>query len=105
MAIESGFQGRLREKIKALLPDCIVMKTDATNHQGIPDLCIMCRGRCAFIECKGSRTAAHRPNQDTWVDWLSSQGFFAAFAYPENANEILMDLQRYFGKDDYGASC
>lgn len=105
MAIESGFQGRLREKIKTLLPDCIVMKTDAINHQGIPDLCIMCRGKCAFIECKGSKTAHHQPNQDAWVEWLNNQGFFAAFAYPENVNEVLIDLQWYFGKDSHATSC
>lgn len=104
MAIESRFQSNLKAKIKDEIPDALIIKTPSNAYQGIPDLCIMANGKCAFVECKGSETAKHQPNQDVWIEWLNAEGFYATFAYPRNAKNVVESLRQYFGKGE-DATC
>ena len=93
--LESQFQSKLIKKLKKILPGCLVMKTDPTYIQGLPDLLILFNDRWAVLECKKSGTASHRPNQDYYVDRMNEMSF-ARFIYPENEEEILHDLQQAF---------
>ena len=54
---------------------CIVMKLDANYIQGIPDLLILFKDKWAVLECKKFSKAAHRPNQDYYVDILNKMSF------------------------------
>ena len=94
---EPEFQAGLIQEITELMPGCIVLKNDPTYLQGIPDLSISYGERVAWLECKESKNARHRPNQDYYVDLINSQGGFARFIYPENKAEVLNELQRSFG--------
>lgn len=93
--LESQFQSKLIKKLKKIFPGCLVMKTDPTYIQGLPDLLILFNDRWAVLECKKSGTANHRPNQDYYVDRMNEMSF-ARFIYPENEEEILHDLQQAF---------
>lgn len=93
--LESQFQSKLIKKLKKIFPGCLVMKTDPTYIQGLPDLLILFNDRWAVLECKKSGTASHRPNQDYYVDRMDEMSF-ARFIYPENEEEILHDLQQAF---------
>ena len=93
--LESQFQSKLIKKLKKIFPGCLVMKTDPTYVQGLPDLLILFNDRWAVLECKKSGTASHRPNQDYYVDRMNEMSF-ARFIYPENEEEILHDLQQAF---------
>lgn len=93
--LESQFQSKLIKKLKKIFPGCLVMKTDPTYIQGLPDLLILFNDRWAVLECKKSGTASHRPNQDYYVDRMNEMSF-ARFIYPENEEEILHDLQQTF---------
>lgn len=93
--LESQFQSKLIKKLKKIFPGCLVMKTDSTYIQGLPDLLILFNDRWAVLECKKSGTASHRPNQDYYVDRMNEMSF-ARFIYPENEEEILHDLQQAF---------
>ncbi|PWE87100.1 hypothetical protein LG34_06075 [Eubacterium ramulus] len=93
--LESQFQSKLIKKLKKIFPGCLVMKTDPTYIQGLPDLLILFNDRWAVLECKKSGTASHRPNQDYYVDRMNEMSF-ARFIYPENEEEILHDLQQAF---------
>lgn len=93
--LESQFQSKLIKKLKKIFPGCLVMKTDPTYIQGLPDLLILFNDRWAVLECKKSGTAIHRPNQDYYVDRMNEMSF-ARFIYPENEEEILHDLQQAF---------
>ena len=93
--LESQFQSKLIKKLKKICPGCLVMKTDPTYIQGLPDLLILFNDRWAVLECKKSGTASHRPNQDYYVDRMNEMSF-ARFIYPENEEEILHDLQQAF---------
>jgi hypothetical protein len=49
----------------------------------------------AMLEFKRSADAAKQPNQDYFVEDMNQKGY-AAFVYPENAEEKLNDLERLF---------
>lgn len=91
MAKESAFQAKLIKDIKKLLPDCIVLKSDAGYIQGFPDLIVLNHDKWGALECKTSGTASHRPNQDWYVDKLNGMSF-AAFVFPENKERIINEL-------------
>lgn len=92
--LESGFQDKLRDELKDRFPGCIVIKQDA--FQGIPDLLVLNKDKWAMLENKKSAKAKHQPNQDYWVGKFDEMSF-ARFIYPENKDEVLRDLQTYFG--------
>jgi hypothetical protein len=91
--LESGFQDRLRNEIKDMLPGCMIFKMD--QLQGIPDLLILHGNKWASLECKRSANASRRPNQEYYVDKMNSMSF-SRFVYPENKDEVLYDLDIYF---------
>ena len=93
--LESQFQSKLIKRLKKMFPGCLVMKTDPTYIQGLPDLLILFNDRWAVLECKKSGTAKHRPNQDYYVDRMNEMSF-ARFRYPENEEEVIYDLQQTF---------
>lgn len=94
--LENTFQARLIKRLKTVFPDCIVLKNDPTYIQGIPDLTILYNNKWATLECKESKRARHRPNQDYYVDIMNGMSF-SAFVYPENQEEIINKLIEYFG--------
>lgn len=92
---ESKFQTSFIKKIKAMYPEAIVMKNDPNYIQGIPDILVLHQNRWAAFECKQSRTAKHRPNQDHYVERMNAMAY-SAFVYPENEEDVLLGLQRSF---------
>lgn len=81
------------KELKAIFPGCVVQKQDADSIQGIPDLLILYNDRWAMLECKRSKDAKHRPNQDYYVDKFDEMSF-CRFIYPENKAEVLDALQQ-----------
>lgn len=90
---ERDFQSGLIKEIKALLPGCYVLKNDPNYIQGFPDLLILYGRHWAALECKRSRDASHRPNQEFYILELSNMSY-ASFVYPENKDEVLYELQQ-----------
>lgn len=91
--LESGFQDKLREDIKKMLPGCMIFKMD--QIQGIPDLLVLHRDKWASLEVKRSAKEKRQPNQEYYVDKMNEMSF-SRFVCPENKEEILRDLQRAF---------
>lgn len=71
------------------------MKNDATYIQGIPDLIILYSDTWAALECKASKRANHRPNQDYYISKMDKMSY-ANFVYPENKEEVLDEMERAF---------
>lgn len=92
---ESAFQKRLIEDIHKEYPGCITLKNDSSYIQGIPDWTIIYKDKWAILECKREKNADRQPNQEYYVEKLNDMGF-AAFIYPENKDEVLGELRRYF---------
>ena len=95
MARESAFQASLIRQIKELFPGCIVLKNDSGYCQGFPDILVLYGKHWAALECKRSATAAHRPNQEYYVDKLGAMSY-SAFIFPENKERVLDELQQAF---------
>lgn len=95
MQRENKFQAALKKDLKKIFPGCIVLKNDASYYQGIPDLLILYRDKWAMLECKRSKNASHRPNQDYYVERFDEMSF-ARFISPENKEEVLNELQQTF---------
>lgn len=92
---ESKFQKWFIDELKNRFPGCIVLKNDPNYIQGIPDLIFLYKKKWAAFECKQSATSSHRPNQDYYISGMNDMSY-AAFVYPENAEEILDDLEQTF---------
>lgn len=93
---EREFQAWLIKEIKRRLPTCIVIKTDPTHIQGLPDLLILYKDRWAALEVKRDAKAHHQPNQEFYVDRMNDMSF-AEFIWPEIADDILDSLEDYLG--------
>lgn len=91
--LERDFQATLIREIKDMFPGCIVTKLDTAFKQGIPDLLILYKDKWATLECKRSRTAPKRPNQDYYVSLMDEMSF-SRFIFPENKKEVMNELQR-----------
>ena len=94
--LESKFQAELKKEIKQRLPGCIVIKQDASQIQGIPDLLILHKDRWAALEVKAHAKARRQPNQEYYVDKLDGMSY-AAFIHPGNKEDVLDALYRSFG--------
>lgn len=76
-------------------PDAIILKNDPNYIQGFPDLTVLWKDRWATLECKNSARAPLRPNQKYYVNKLNEMSF-AYIIYPENKEEVLDELERFF---------
>ncbi len=93
--LESKFQKKLIDELCELFPGCIVLKNDSSYIQGIPDLTIFYGEHWATLECKKSKNASLRPNQEYYVKKMNDMSF-SAIIYPENKEEVLDELQQAF---------
>ena len=93
--LESKFQSALKKELKERFPGCMVLKSDANDIQGIPDLLILYKDHWASLECKNSSRASKRPNQEYYVRLMNEMAF-SRFISPENKEEVLDELQRSF---------
>ena len=89
--LEKTFQGKLIKELKKRFEGCIVLKTDPTYIQGLPDLLILYKDRWAALEVKKSLKAKHQPNQDYYVKLMNKMSF-ASFISPEVKEEVLNEL-------------
>lgn len=93
--LENAFKTKLVRELKDLFPGCIVIHTDPTERQGLPDLIILYGKQWAALEGKKSQDSSCRPNQPYYVDLMNRMSF-ASFIYPENKEEVLNGLQQAF---------
>lgn len=96
MQKEGEFQAQLIKDIKSLFPGCYVLKNDPDYIQGFPDLLILYNDRWAALECKRSKDASRRPNQEYYVESLDKMSY-SSFVYPENKEVVLCELQQALG--------
>lgn len=93
--LERDFQPKLIKELKETFPGCFVMKNDPNYIQGVPDLTVLYKDKWAMLECKKSKSAKKRPNQDYYVNALNDMSF-SRFVYPENKDSVMDDLKKFF---------
>jgi len=92
--LESGFQSNLIKTLNNLVgAHGLVIKTDSSYTQGIPDILILYKNRWAALECKRSYNSVEQPNQRYYINYLDRLSF-ASFISPETEEEVLNDLQQ-----------
>lgn len=94
--LERDFQAGLIKDLKKRFPGCMVFKLDPDYIQGSPDLLVLHGDTWATLECKKSRNASKRPNQEYYVGKMDEMSF-SRFIFPENKEEVLDELQHAFG--------
>ena len=92
---EARYQAQLIKKLKQMFPGCVISKMDSSYQQGFPDLLVLWNNRWAVLEVKANGNADTQPNQEYYIQKLSSMSF-AAYIYPENEKEVLSALQQAF---------
>lgn len=97
--LENKFQANLVKELKKQYPGCIVMKNDSSYIQGIPDLLVLYKNRWASLECKKKANARKQPNQGYYVGLMDEMSF-SRFIRPENKEEVLGELQRFFANNN-----
>lgn len=90
---ERNYQPKVIKRLRSEFDGCLILKNDSSYMQGVPDLIILYRDRWAMLEVKNSEDAAFQPNQAYWVSELNHMSF-AAFIYPENEDEVFLELHR-----------
>ena len=93
--LESKFQKDLMDEIRKEFPGCLVMKNDSAYIQGIPDWTILYKDKWAVLEAKREANANKQPNQDYYVEKLNDMSY-SRFVYPENKDEVINELRRFF---------
>lgn len=96
MRLESDFKPKLIKDLEARLPGCIIMKNNANDRQGIPDLLILHNDRWAALEVKRATKSTRRPNQPWYIERMNTMSY-AAFVSPENRELILDEVQQALG--------
>jgi len=93
--LESDFQAGLKKELRRLFPGCFIIKLDANEQQGIPDLLILFNDRWAILEAKRDAQAPFRPNQEWYIEQFDRMSF-SSVIYPENKEVVLNALQQAF---------
>lgn len=93
---EATFRTGFIKKLKKLSPEIFVEFADPKRVNGIPDLIIFYRDKHARIETKKSKTASKRLHQEYYIQLFNSYGVYSTFLSPENEEEVLNELRRYF---------
>ena len=96
--LESAFQRRVIKRLEVELPNCVVLKNDASYVAGIPDLIVLYKDTWFVIEVKKDKKAMldskrDQPDQAWWVAELD-RIHFAVYIYPENEDDVFDEIQR-----------
>jgi hypothetical protein len=92
---ETDFERKTVKELEKEYPECIILKLDPLDRQGIPDRIMLCPISWGALEFKESAKAKHQPNQDYYVEKMNDMSF-ARFIYPENEKEVRDELQQKF---------
>lgn len=90
---KSAFKRKLLELARQKRKDLVII--EVYDQRSMPDVIVLCGEKWAALEFKRSSQAAHRPNQDYFVDKLDQMSF-ATFVHPQNEEEVINELEFFF---------
>ena len=96
--LERDFQPELKRAIAARFPGCEILKQDANQRQGIPDLLVLWGRHWALLETKRGFRSRNQPNQPHYVEKFGEMSF-SAFVNPDNYLDVLDEMERAFLND------
>ena len=94
--LEMSFKTKFLRDLVERLPDVDLDFIDTRPKQrSYPDTFVIGPFFWAALEFKRTKRASHQPNQDYYVAHFRKKGY-SNFVYPENAEEVLNDLEKLF---------
>ena len=98
--LESEIQARVIKRLFKIIHagdigGGMILKSDASYCQGIPDILILYDNKWAALEIKRTRHAHIQPNQRHYVEKMNNMSY-AAFLYPDNEEQIISELIEFF---------
>ena len=93
---ESEFQKKFLDDVRDIFPDALILKNDSSYKQGIPDWSVIVGQKAALLEIKIEKDAHKQPNQKYYINERNNKGGFGRFVYPENKNEVMVEMIEYF---------
>lgn len=85
----------LKPRLRKEFPGCIILKNDANQTPGFPDIIVLYGYKYTILEAKKHAKATHRPLQDYYVDKTDEMSL-AFFVYPENLEEVIEHMIQWF---------
>lgn len=90
--VKTKFIKDLKKRVK--LTTVLQYKQDATTVKGFPDTIILGpEAVTVYIEFKKARNATFQPGQKYWGDRLKERNFLYYCVSPQNAEEVLNELE------------
>lgn len=96
MALESQFQKRFIQRLKDEFPGCEVIKGNSAYRQGVPDILFLWRNNWALLEIKKDDKAPFEPNQEWYIEYYNQMSY-SSVVRPNNADEVIREIQQTFG--------
>lgn len=98
MSYQSGSEAKFKQdfckKLKKMGCTVLQYQQNATTVKGFPDTIVLLpEGLTIFIEFKASKRSKFRPGQKEWNKKLLDRNFFAYICYPENAKDIMREIE------------
>lgn len=93
---ETRYQRELRKRLEEALPDCMIIRNDPKQQQGIPDLIVLYKSYWAALEVKDNADSPYRPNQEWYLAHMNDMSY-ASVIHPQNEEEVIRALQATFG--------
>lgn len=99
MAGESDFvKYQVRPDLTREFPGGRLIKQDpGSSFQGVPDYLFVWGSHWAALETKAKPKSKRQPNQEYYIDEFDGMSF-AAFANPENWQEVLAGIREAFSR-------
>lgn len=95
---ETQYRRQLEKTITNVLrPPTLILRNNPKEIQGIPDIIVLNGERWAMLEIKDDINAPVQANQPYYIDMCDSMAF-GAFIYPQNEDEVIEALIRYFNQ-------
>lgn len=94
--LEKDFKQKFQKELKKRVKPVAILqyKQDATTLKGFPDCICILEGVTIFIEYKKSAKARFQEGQKLWLKRLEDANHFCFTCYPENAEEVLKEIER-----------
>ena len=93
--LESEFESDYIKRLEDKFPGCEIIKGNSSMRQGIPDRLLLWEDNWAFLEFKRRDGSDLQENQDWYIKKFNEMSY-AAFVTPENADEVLDEIQAAF---------
>lgn len=94
--LEKDFESDFMDDLDEVLPGGMWIKGNSAMRQGIPDRLFLHGPHWALLEFKRDENSPAQPNQPWYVEKFNEMSY-SAIVTPENAKQVIDEIQEAFG--------